>query len=344
MRVYFFIKYIIRHNISDALWQFFASKIRSFGDKKYKEKRKCFGSLNPDVTFYVIRHRPPGWGFFSNLIFVCQGLLHAKEQGYIPVVDMENYWNKELNSAKRINGTYNAWCYFFKQPSPYSLDEVYKSKNVILSDGAAPISWEHWLNARKKDLLKSELLEQLNSIISESIVLNSETENYVKRIKHELNWSFSETLGVFIRGTAYHNRHVEGNFNMPTLDSFLSEISKFLNQTSIRNIYIATEDYRVYLYLSDKLSKYNIIPSLRYRFNLSVDEWLRSQKISFEGGIIMGYEKTLTYLTEMILLSECKNFIGTYSNASIFVLGNTDLTQGDRRIMFKDNVVYLNAK
>ena len=109
MRVYFFIKYIIRHNISDALWQFFASKIRSFGDKKYKEKRKCFGSLNPDVTFYVIRHRPPGWGFFSNLIFVCQGILHAKEQGYIPVVDMENYWNKELNSTKRINGTYNAW-------------------------------------------------------------------------------------------------------------------------------------------------------------------------------------------------------------------------------------------
>ena len=35
---------------------------------------------------------------------------------------------------KKIFGTMNSWEYYFEQLTDYSLDEVYKSKNVIMTD------------------------------------------------------------------------------------------------------------------------------------------------------------------------------------------------------------------
>ena len=114
-RIFFWVKYKIRYNVPETVWNFFSSKISSKRFNNYLEKKKSFGDSNPEIIFYVIRRRPPGWGYFSNLFHVAQGLLYAEEKGYIPVVDMENYWMAELNTLKRINGTYNSWCYFFQQ-------------------------------------------------------------------------------------------------------------------------------------------------------------------------------------------------------------------------------------
>ena len=51
---------------------------------------KKFGNLNPDKIFYVIQ-RTPGFGLFSNLSFVLNHIKIAKDFGFIPVVDMENF-------------------------------------------------------------------------------------------------------------------------------------------------------------------------------------------------------------------------------------------------------------
>ena len=38
------------------------------------------------------------------------------------------------NEKEKVNGTYNAWNYYFKSFNKYNLNEVYKSKNVIFSN------------------------------------------------------------------------------------------------------------------------------------------------------------------------------------------------------------------
>ena len=59
-------------------------------------------------------------------------LLIAQRHNFIPVVDMENY-PTIYNEKKKINGTKNAWEYYFEPVSKYSLNEVYKSQNVFIT-------------------------------------------------------------------------------------------------------------------------------------------------------------------------------------------------------------------
>ena len=107
--IYFFLKYKLRDNLPRKVISIIPRYLSSRQVKSFLEEYKSFGELNPEKTFYVIRRTPPGWGFYSNIFFVLQGLEFAQKNGFIPVVDMENYWVGELSSLKKINGTSNAW-------------------------------------------------------------------------------------------------------------------------------------------------------------------------------------------------------------------------------------------
>jgi hypothetical protein len=343
-KVYFWVKYKIRYSVSETVWNFFSSKISSIRYNYYLEKRKSFGDANPETIFYVIRRRPPGWGYFSNLFHVAQGLLYAEEKGYTPIVDMENYWVAELNSLKKINGTYNSWCYFFQQVSNYTLEEVYSSKNVILSDGVDILGRDHWLTMRKNQfILDREKLITIKKLFSSYLFVNAPTLEFIENEKKIRKWEPSSTLGIFIRGTNYYGSTTFLPESIPNFNFFIREIKNILfKNKNIDKIFICTEDYRGFLALKKEFEDYEIIPSVRFRTDLSLDQWIKSQELTHDVGILMGFDKTLRYLTEVLLLSECEYFIGTPSNASAFVLTRSDLDSGDHRIILRDDVFYFN--
>jgi hypothetical protein len=75
-----------------------------------------FGDKNPGKTFYVIRvlRQAMGWGaVFRN---VKQHIAFAVMKNYIPVVDCENF-KTSYNEDVPVEGTRNAWEYFFEQPA-----------------------------------------------------------------------------------------------------------------------------------------------------------------------------------------------------------------------------------
>lgn len=343
-KIYFWVKYKIRYSIPEIVWNFFSSKISSIRYNYYLEKSKSFGDANPETFFYVIRRRPPGWGYFSNLFHVAQGLLYAEGKGYTPVVDMQNYWMAELNSLKKINGTHNSWCYFFEQVSNHTLEEVYSSKNVILSDGVDILGRDHWLTMRTNQfILDREKLIKIKKLFSNHLFVNAPTLEFVENEKKIRNWESSSTLGIFIRGTNYYGSTTFLPENIPDFNFFVSEIKNILfKNKNIDKIFICTENYRVYLTLKKEFENYEIIPSIRFRTDLSLDEWVTSQELTHDGGILMGFDRTLRYLAEVLLLGECDYFIGTPSNASAFVLTRSDLDSGDHRIILRDNVFCFN--
>jgi hypothetical protein len=253
---------------------------------------------------------------------------------------MENYWMQELSSIESINGTFNAWCYFFNQVSNYSLGEVYKSKNVILSDGFYPAGRGHFISARTSELINHpNCMKILQDIVSKNISLNKYTEDYIEKTRHAINFTPNDTLGIFIRGTVYFKEEMRLHFSVPDLQIFLKEIANILESNKIlKNLFIVTEDFRIYKIITDKFKQYIPI-SLRYDSNMTETEWQRTQKTGFQGFVIMGYDKTLTYLTEAILLSSCEFFIATYSNLSASVLSFSDLSKGVHKIVTSDRIV-----
>ena len=85
------------------------------------------------TKFFMLFKDPQGLGFFSNLSFVLNHIKIAKSLGAIPIVDMYNF-PTIYNEKRKILNTYNSWEYFFEQLSNYSLEEVYQSKNVIITE------------------------------------------------------------------------------------------------------------------------------------------------------------------------------------------------------------------
>jgi hypothetical protein len=96
-----------------------------------------FGSRNPGRVFYVIWRERFGSGFFSNLSHVLCHLMIADTLRMEPIVDFENFPTL-YNEDDEVQGTRNAWEYYFRQPSSVPLREVYESRHVFLCDGKYP--------------------------------------------------------------------------------------------------------------------------------------------------------------------------------------------------------------
>jgi hypothetical protein len=329
------LKYKFRYYSHPRLWEYLSSKIKKFRQIQYEEKLKSFGSLNPTLTFYVIRRRPPAWGLFSNIFYVVQGIIYAEKNNYIPVVDMENYWVGELSSIRKINGTYNAWCYLFEQISNYSLGEVYKSRNVILSNGSSILGRDHWLVLKNHELITNpESLKLTGELVSKYIRLNNVTRNFLKSTKTDLEWDGNHTLGIFVRGGNYYFNAGTRKQDVPSFDFLVTEINSIMQENQLKKIYICTENFRFFKKLSDALQNYSILSNLRYPKHLTLEAWDSQQKLTFDNSILMGYEKSLLYLTEVLLLSECAFTLSTNSNASTFALCLNNLSVGDHRLVF----------
>ena len=98
-------------------WVFKASMAvwEAYKNLTMPEQKKSFGNKNPDKTFFVIRLYPPAAGFLADYNYVLGYMKYAYDNGWIPVVDMQNYQTL-YNEDHPIHGTTNVWEYFFEQP------------------------------------------------------------------------------------------------------------------------------------------------------------------------------------------------------------------------------------
>jgi hypothetical protein len=344
MKLIYWVKYKVYQNVPPIVWEFFARKIFKLRERQYREIKRNYGASNPGTEFYVIRRRPPAWGLFSNILFVAQGLIYAKSKSYVPVVDMENYWVRELSSLRKINDSRNAWCYFFEQPSQYQLSEVYRSKNVILSDAGNIFQRSHHLSLKNQNLLLNHsYINEFRQIIKSYVRLNKITSDYIEQSFNQIQMESFNTLGIFVRGTSYFNQFTKENFSTPRLDFLFKAIEHKLDRINASNIFLVTEDFRMNKLIREKFDNIEFLDSLRFDSDLTLEKWQKNNNSTWDGGLKnMGYKKNLVYLTEIYLLSKLRNFIGTFSNATAFALGVSNVVDKDYTFVLKDNIMNVN--
>ena len=148
-----------------------------------RECHKSFGGENPEHTFYVIRgvdHECRHYcGVALNLLaihsYVLSHLLYAERKGYLPIIDQRN---DPVNNRKDgpDSGTDNPWEYFWHQPVHYTLEEVYRSRYVILSKR----SWYEPGNlGYSVDAHQDAETIQAYHRLSSKVPLNTETQRYI---------------------------------------------------------------------------------------------------------------------------------------------------------------------
>lgn len=216
----------------------------------YRERKRRFGNLNPDKTFYVIRGVASCSRFYigvnlnllANYSYVISHLQYATEKGWIPIVDQQNYpvYNSE---AFPVNGTTNAWEYYWCQPCPeYTLDEVYHSRNVVLSQRSwyAPGNIEYDI-AKHVD---RDVVKKFHAL-TEQVPLNKETQVFCQACREKTFPPKGSILGVSMRsgGHAKDSAYrAPGHPIQPDQQALLELVRRRKVEWGMDYVFLATEE------------------------------------------------------------------------------------------------------
>ena len=302
---------------------------------KGREKQVRFGDKNPDKTFFVIR---PYYYLeanelattIANLLYHyyrnLQHLSHAVEHGWIPVVDWQSYGPFPHGEDYPINGTTNCWEYFWNQPSEYTLEEVYQSKNVILSTRNS-VSYRYMptMAIQAPFSRYAAKLVKFCPKYDALFTLNAPTAEYIQKWQDKLFEPDYRILGVSVRGASYGASNIPGHPIQPAMKDLITAIYKYMEEWELDHIFFTCEMVSAVEMIQEEFGdKVIVLPRQRYeKLPTAEDNPL------YEPGV--RYQTNLDYLTEMVLLSRCTCLLAGMSGgvrcAIIWNAGNYEKTK-----------------
>lgn len=260
------------------------------------------GKEDPEKIFYVIRPRGVTEGLLSNWFNVLTQVKWAINNGYIPYVDFSVVYKKyyQYYVEREIQGTWNGWEYYFKQPYKISRKEIYRKENVILS------GWS--LLSGNQNTETIDIVKDLGYI--ESISEREYITNIVDEMEREL-FIDKKILGVFIRGTDYVSLKPKKHPVQPTIEQMISKIEDVLDEIDIDKIYVVTEDKDYYIRIKESFGEkvFSIYDSF-----IDYKEGELLQEIYTDDP----YERGLHYLIRILLLARCKYFVCSNASGSLY--------------------------
>lgn len=195
--------------------------------RKERFMLKKYGEKNPSCIFYVIRNNSLEEGLLSIYFNVLSEIEYALGKGYIPYVDLQNNIT-QYTTGELVNGTRNAWEYFWKQPSQYRMEDIYQSKNVILCGKNRKVDKEKRLGKMNKlireyDFSDIESTHELYCFIKEYAEVMPYIYEKVNSI-WKLSFQDNKVIGVFIRGTDYVAFSPKGHSIQPTKEYIYEQL------------------------------------------------------------------------------------------------------------------------
>lgn len=293
-----------------------------------RETIKHFGSSNPDKKIYVIRcindksrfYIGPVHNLLANYFYVLTHIHYAHENGYIPVIDQQNY--PVYNSLEKpVNGTMNAWEYFWEQPGDISLAEAYKSKNVILSKRKWFYQWDMGYDAAK--YRDAAVINDLHRL---TVKLNKATQEYVQQRYNELLEDQGRVLGVCFRYGGHSKNctdHGNGHPIQPEIRELAEIVKQRMSEWHMDKVFFTSDSIESVDFFKQEFgNKIIIMPRIREKEGQQVK--MKDSAMYCENNI---FNTTIDYLSEMELLARCDALIGS-------------ITSGLRYAIVKNNMNY----
>lgn len=267
--------------------------------KKFKNKEKyiSYGNENPEKTFYVIRwNRINGIGGVINVVF--SAIQYAISNNFIPVVDLCTFPNMYL--SKKDIGKTNIWEWFFEQPCGYTLDDIVKSKNVILSSLSAANNWvaPSFIDDEKD----SQISVEYRRLYKKYVRYNKQTIEFFTERKNRIISKDDRVLGVKLRGSdllVYQSGHAM----QPSVEISINAINNILSSSNYNKIFLSCEDETL-----TKIVKSNFGDKV-----IMNEESFKELKkghacITVEG---TPFDDARIYLSTLWIASQCDSFYGT---------------------------------
>lgn len=281
--------------------------IKNCLDEFHSERHMKFGELNPNVVFYILRahweeHKNGLFNFYARAIIEYH---HTQEMGYELLIDMKNYYTEYAGLEKY--GKINVWEDYFCQPSGYSLDEAYRSQNVILSkfndDLYSYADLSGHTHCSNKWYVETYL--KLGRMYHNRFSFSAKIQNRLKREEEVLFKDKGRVLGVLARGTDMIYLKPDNHFIPYGTEGFVAHIKQKMKEMGFRYLYLATEDLDI-LEQFQSVFKGELLFSKQQRLRNTGDKMLMDIKFDREDD---GYLRGLEYSTVIYMLSRCDSLI-----------------------------------
>ena len=295
------------HFGAEVLAKRMANSINLMASIYWMSKAQCFGDLNPDKVFYVIKSPIASSGlvkFISFLLFFVWVADEKKQLKVIPVLDTAIAGdNNQFN-----DGQYkDVWGMFFEPVTKYSLEEVYNSKNVIIGKegkmGADPY------------LMYVEYHSNVGPLMKRYLKLKKDILDYCDDIRAGLGIpDGAKVLGVIGRGTDFNNPGVAALHTLP-LDpqGIVDKAREYYKNGGYEYIFLATEDQTVYdtFMASDLAGVTRSVAQKRYSIDPSKELLCNKYLEASESGQRSGFEEARNYLSILEMLARCKGIVAS---------------------------------
>jgi hypothetical protein len=286
---------------------------------KYRELKKSYGNDNPDKVFYIIGYPEFTAGLFSLINAVLKHIVYAKKFGYIPVVDLQNFESQYHDPG--AFGKENVWEYFFEQPMGYSLCNIDKSKNIVLSAKTSNprvrvLDFDMNLSDSRK------LQKYYNGLFRSYIRPNKITKDYLSADEDKIFAGNRKLLGILCRGTDYTQKKPAGHEIQPDPKDVILKTEDIIKKYNCTHIYLATEDQDIYdlfertfgsILLSNGQSRFSPHELTDVQFLANAGKKRERDK----------YFLGLEYLSSVNILSKCSCFIGGQTTGTFGVYALT---------------------
>lgn len=297
---------------------------------RYKNKRAMqihrYGELNKDKTFYVIYSEwSQTWGLATTVSIVLNNIKYAVEHGWIPVVDLKRCYIPAIQNEEH-RGKENAWEYYFEQPVPgYSLEDVYRSRHVILApDKGQPYGSMDWKSMQD---LSDEMYTPYFETVAKYVRIRPDILERAQEIRKTLfgRAGNSKILGIGMRAGLYWGEvaHTEMYVDHPrglNIEEYIEYTHRLMREFGCEYIFLSPDDR----YYMERMKRefgekclYMAGRTLPRYFDdegnpLSEDEgsWIENDNQSFE-------ERSVDYLIETYLLSTCDALFRVQGGGSV---------------------------
>lgn len=311
-------QHILPSNMFDKLEDM--ANYLAFSD--YREDRRCFmqrkryGNLNPDKIFYVCRYDQPEVGILSAYLCWLDEIVEADRMGYIPVFDLKNNY---LLSAQDEDKAHleNAWDYYFDTTNCWTnLDEVYRSKNVIL--GWKNCSNPNAINWMTK-ILNEDEIKKFNQLAIKYMDFSPEIKVRAELILSKIPKG-NKVLGMalrasFLRGQLLGYELYKGHPKQKSLEETIEVAHEMMSKWQCDYIFISVEDREWLETFKQSFGEKClwVERSLFHHFEQG-EPVTDMEHIVGEFKDVSVRKKTLDYLTEVCVLSQCDDLFGSLSS------------------------------
>jgi hypothetical protein len=260
-----------------------------------------FGEEHPDKTFYLIKNRLGTSGLADMVKFTLfrVAMVSEKAEHYIPVIDFSL---PEDNQFTHGDGR-NAWTLLFDQVSDIPLEEVYRSKNVI-------ISHDH-LELFNPYVREYDYFINWSSMFKQYLKINSTTQQYVEKLYLSvIPQNKKRILGVIGRGTDYNSSKARWVQRPMNHADFVAQVNQIYTMGGYDSVFLGTEDAQIFdLFQNSPLKNVLCyVEQERIDYSDSKNNDLLISEIRSRDHSD-GYQDTLRYFGIIYILAKCTSLV-----------------------------------